>query len=324
MLNRHLLILVLLFAVCLAVPPAFAQDGTPSSEEYTKDATGAEVTLWQDAQRIVTLAPNVTEMVCYLGFGDRLVGCSSFCDYPPEVVSDLPRIGGFVDTSLEAIVALDPDLVIAYQGNSRELVDQLRELDITVLAFSEATSLRDVAGQLYDLSNVVSQQTFENNPAADDFNSRRLALEKPGLDRTSPVKVFFGYPGEMSYTCGPGSFLNDLIQRAGCRNVVTDTSERWPMVGAEFIIASDPDVILTATGCTGEEDPAEVRAKLLTTLQADPVWSELDAVKRGRIIVIDSDILMRPGPRLLDALLEFDTQLKALGFTGIPGEATPE
>jgi iron complex transport system substrate-binding protein len=289
--------------------PAQTDTGTVHSLDldgaYT-DATGLEIAFRQDAGRIVSLAPNVTEMVCYLGLGDRLVGRSDYCDYPPEV-HELPSVGGFVDTSLEAIVALDPDLVIAYQGNSRELVDQLRELGITVLALEEARALNQIAQQMLAMAIICGSQ--DQNP------EEQAALFMKGLTRFTisspePYTVFYGYPGELMYTCAPGTHIDDLITWAGGSNIVTDNSIRWPQVSAEFVVAANPDYILTGTSCTEDQDPDEVRARLIDELRADTFWTQLDAVSAGRVIVIDSDILNRPGPRILDALEQFSAQLR--------------
>jgi iron complex transport system substrate-binding protein len=114
--------------------------------------------------------------------------------------------------------------------------------------------------------------------------------------------VFFGYPGEMSSTCGPDTFLDNLISLAGGRNVVTETGQRWPMVSAEFITGAKPEWIISATSCTGGETIAACQAKIIKQSQSDPVWSMLPAVKAGQILVVDSDLLLRPGPRILDAL----------------------
>src|ERR1051325_9318387 len=100
------------------------------------DGTGKAIAYGQHAQRIVSLAPNVTEMLFFLGLGQRTVGRSDFCDYPPTAAK-LPSVGGFTDTSLEEIVALRPDLVVAYQGNSRSLVDQVRAAGVDCVAFPE-------------------------------------------------------------------------------------------------------------------------------------------------------------------------------------------
>lgn len=299
---------VLLLGLALALP-AHADEGSAAGWETPgafTDATGAELAWYQDAQRIVSLAPNVTEMICYVGLGDRLVGRSDYCDYPPEVL-ELPSVGGFVDTSLEAIVALDPDLVIAYQGNSRELVDQLRALDITVLALAEASTLHEVAQQLLGIAVVCGS----NYPAAAQQYARFMqdVVTAPAAE-LDQFTVFYGYPGELMYTCAAGTHIDDLITLAGGTNIVTDDSVRWPQVSAEFVVAANPDYILTGTSCTENEDPAEVRTQLIDELRADTFWSQLDAVQAGRVMVIDSDILSRPGPRVIEALEQLIAQLE--------------
>jgi len=285
---------------------ALIATGKVLAAESITDATGTRVPLHLNAQRVVSLAPNVTEMICYLGLSDRLAGRSDFCDYPPEVLK-LPSVGGFIDTSLEAIVALNPDLVVAYQGNSLELIEQLRKLSITVLALGEASSLIEICTQMQTLASVAD--------SSDQLMEARVAKLKANLTALSApasrgFTVFYGYPGELMYTCAPGTHISDLITAAGGSNIVSDSTMRWPQVSAEFVVAADPDYILTGTSCTADEDAAELRARLLEQLRADKFWSQLDAVHDGRVIVIDSDLLTRPGPRVMQALEQFIAQLE--------------
>lgn len=277
-------------------------------------------------QRIVSLAPNVTEMLFYLGFGTRVVGISDFCDWPPETAS-LPRVGGLIDTSLEAVVALKPDLVIAYQGNSRELVDQLTALNINVFCLNEAGSLQEVGHQMSRLDLLIAGvddrddvYTYLYGGDTDTLNEFVTALknmtttvrqvQSTDLGSSSTFTVFYGYPNEMIYTAGGDTFINDLIQRSGGLNCAWRL-RGWPSVSAEFLLSADPTYILTGTNCTVDEDPQAVKTELITKLQADNVFGKLAAVKAGRIIVIDANILNRPGPRLLDALMEIYSQLDA-------------
>jgi iron complex transport system substrate-binding protein len=285
---------------------ALAATGKALAAETITDATGAEVPLHLNAQHIVSLAPNVTEMICYLGLDDRLAGRSDFCDYPPEVL-ELPSVGGFIDTSLEAIVALNPDLVVAYQGNSLELIEQLRELNITVLALGEASSLREICTQMQTIASVA-----DTNDQYMESRIAELSAKLAGLTAKANrgFTVFYGYPGELMYTCAPGTHISDLITAAGGTNIVRDSPTRWPQVSAEFVVAADPDYILTGTSCTMDEDASEVQARLLEQLRADKFWSQLAAVKSGRVIVIDSDVLTRPGPRVLQALEQLIAQLE--------------
>ncbi len=296
---------VLLLGILLLTSPALA-----AGKATWRDATGHEVPTGLDAQRIVSLAPNLTEIAFFLGLGPRMVGRTDFCNYPAQTAK-LTSVGGFADTSLEQIVALKPDLVLAYQGNSLELVEQLRALGIPVAGLGEAETLDDVAQTMRNVARVACRPDSAAAATADEAIQQWSAAVaqcavRPGSGAPS---VFFGYPGELSLTAAPGTFLDDVISRAGGRNIVPAGEERWPMVSAEFVIAANPDFILTATSCTEAQDAQKLRTTLLADLQRDKVWSNLAAVKQGRVIVLDSDVLLRPGPRLLDALRQLQAAL---------------
>jgi len=277
--------------------------GAAGPEARYVDATGAKLRYGMQAQRIVSLAPNVTEMLYFIGLGPRLVGRSDYCDWPPEALK-LPSVGGFVDTSLESVIALKPDLVVAYQGNSRELVEQLRQLGITVLALGEAATLDEIGEQMLALRNVADVAAGDYPPELVDWYDRLGKLEAQAAAGKTKLTLFFGYPGEMSFSAGPASFVGDLILKAGASNIVSKSSERWPSVSAEFIVGAKPQWLLTATDCTGKQTVAQRCTELLKQLAADKVWATLPAVKSAQLVVIDSDLLLRPGPRILDALAQ--------------------
>jgi iron complex transport system substrate-binding protein len=294
--------LLLLIALLLGSAPAHA-----SSSGYV-DGTQQLVPYGENAQRIVSLAPNVTEMLFYLNLGSRMVGRSDSCNYPPEAVK-LPSVGGFTDTSVEAVVALKPDLVVAHQGNSLELVSQLRQAGLRVLAFKEAATLDEIGLQMEELWHVVAAPG-KAVPAELTMWRARLGQETiKSYPKAAYFRFFFGYPGDTAYSAGPGSFVDDLLKRAGAANVVTDSDQRWPRVGAEFILAAKPDWVLTATSCTAQEDAAAKHDELLKQLRADPAWSKLPAVVKDQVVVLDSDMLLRPGPRVLDALVKLNAVL---------------
>lgn len=302
--NRTVLLLLVVCSFVLHAGSAVAQ---VSANAGYIDATGTLVPYGMHASRIVSLAPNVTEMVYYLGLGPRLVGRSDYCNYP-EQARQVSAVGGFADASLERIVALKPDLVVAYQGNDRDLVDQLRQTGITVLALLEATSLDAIRSQMCELY-LVADSGVSLPSRIGDWSTRLNRLTIPETVSARP-SVFFGYPGEMSVTCGPGTFLHDLIQRAGGFNIVTADDQRWPMVSAEYIVGASPDWLLTATACTGGETAASKRDKLLRQLGRDAVWSTIPAIAHKHLVVIDSDVLLRPGPRILDALEQLRNALR--------------
>jgi iron complex transport system substrate-binding protein len=272
--------------------------------EFT-DGTGTAVSYGLQAQRIVSLAPNVTEMLYYCGFGDSMVGRSDYCDFPPEALR-LPTVGGMVDTSLESIAALKPDLVVAYQGNSLELVGQLRELNIVVLAFKEAATLSDIGDQMEQLSLVAGsgESAAVVIPA---WRKRLLELNvRPGA---RPTKVFYGMPGEVTYTAGGTSFIGDLIARAGGVNAAHDLRDRWPQVGAEFVLAAQPEWLLIGTSCDSHESVAMASDQVRAELVGSPLWSTLPAVQNQQLLVLDAAVLLRPGPRILEALWQLGEAL---------------
>jgi iron complex transport system substrate-binding protein len=294
-----LALLLLSVLVCSATDAGLYTDGTGTSTPYRMNAT-----------RIVSLAPNVTEMLFYLGLGDRVIGRSSFCNYPSQATT-LPTVGGFTDTSLEKIVALKPDLVVAHQGNNLELIGQLRQLDIRVVALPEATTLVDIGYGMQSLFLLVSQREANVPDKVYQWRSRVEGRDF-ALHKSRP-SVFYGMPGEVTYTAAPGSFIDDLITRAGGRNVVPKGKERWPQVGAEFILAAQPEWLLISTPCTGHTELSKASKDIRESLAQDPVWSKLKAVQQNRIVVINADVLLRPGPRILDALDQLHSALHGGG-----------
>jgi iron complex transport system substrate-binding protein len=301
-------LLTTLLAFLLLSHGAFAADRT-GVDSYI-DGTRQEIKYGLNARRIVSLTPNVTEMLFFLGLGDRVVGRSSYCNYPSAVLQ-LPSVGGMVDTSLEKIVVLKPDLVVAYQGNSLELIGQLRQLRIKVVAFPEASSLDEIGEQLNELGFIAGALTSRgkakySSKAVEQWHRRLSSAKDTGPARTP--STFYGMPGEVTYTAGPGSFIDDLISKADASNVVTTGKQRWPQVNAEFILAAQPEVLLISTPCEGHNDVLAEASNIRSRLKGDPLWGKLPAVRNGHVVVINADVLLRPGPRILDAL----EQLSAL------------
>jgi iron complex transport system substrate-binding protein len=287
---------------CIGLWLALLTPAHAAADSYV-DGTKTSLPYGLDAKRIVSLAPNVTEMLFFLGLGDRVVGRSDYCNYPPQVLK-LPSVGGFTDTSLEEVIRLKPDLVVAYQGNSLRLIEQLRKSKVEVVAFEEASTLDAIGKEMRALWRIASANNAPEPKALVGWRARLDKSTKGGYPESAAAgpSMFFGYPDEVAYTAGPGSFVDDLMLRVGCRNAAASTKDHWPQVSAEFVLAAQPQWLLTATNCTEAEDAAQRKKELLAELKADPVWKKLPAVAKGQVIVIDADVLLRPGPRILDAL----------------------
>ena len=282
------------------------------------DDLGVEVTLDGPPQRIVSISPGMTEIIFTLGEGDRLVGVTDLCDYPPEA-ADKERVGGMTNPSIEKIVGLDPDLALIARGAPIEVVNALREFGLPVIGKSAAT-LADVIDQVRDIGEYLGVEE-QAARMADGLEQRRSAVSQQAAaafpDGDGPsVLMIIGL--EPVFVAGPGSFVDDMISLCGGRNVVGGDGEEqvsaWPQYSLERIIEHDPDIILSALG--GHEMR---EGGTLARLRGLAGWCDLTAVKRGRVYDIDGDTMLRTGPRLLDGLEETARLIQtAAGEMGVP------
>ena len=248
-------------------------------------------------KRIVSTAPSVTEILFALGLGERVVGVSTFCNYP-EAAQSVAKIGGFSNPSLEAIVALEPDLVVGSWGNPMEMVDQIKRLNIGWIGI-KIQSVEDVFAAMLTIGKQTGKGV-EAEALVAGFRKRirRITNRTEGLAPEQRPRVFWGGWNEPIYTAGPGSFINDLIEMAGGQNIAGDAKQPWPRYGLETIVAADPEVFL----CGHDPQGYATDFDALSALRARRGWKEITAVKTGRVHLMRSDAFLRPGPRLVDAL----------------------
>jgi iron complex transport system substrate-binding protein len=279
-----------------AVAPAgsFPMTGT--------DDLGRPFNLEAAAQRVVSLAPNLTEILFAIGAGDQVVGVTTFCNYPPEAATR-PQVGGFTsDTiAIEKIVALEPDLVLATGGFQLETVEALDQLGIAVLALDPNT-LDGVAGAIAAIGWATGHGD-EAIALVEQMAIRIDAVEAAVADIPAEerLSVYWQIWDEPLMAAGPKSFPGELITLAGGVNIFEDTGDFYPTVSAEEVVARNPQVIM-GPNTAGD-------ALTIDTLQQRPGWGSLDAVQNGRIHVIDDDLISRAGPRLVDALEEIAAAL---------------
>lgn len=255
------------------------------------DDLGATVTLEKEPKRLVSLSPSNTEILFALGLGDRVVGVTEWCDYPPEAKTK-PKIGD-LRGNLEKILAAQPDLVVASASLNRDMVERLRQMGIKVLAVEPQR-----IEQVYKAILLVGRATNSLDRAealVAELKSRIEAVQKRLADvpQAKRARVFIevDYP---LYTAGPGSYVDDLVRLAGGRNVVTDLRFYGPY-SEEKVIDLDPEVILAVDYYYL---PPEKK------IEKRPGWQAIKAVKEGRIIT-DADLadaVNRPGPRAAQAV----------------------
>ena len=261
------------------------------------DEVGRRVTIPAEVRRIVSLAPNLTETVYALGLEDRLAGDTNYCDTPPAAKSK-PHVGNPQDPSLEAIVALHPDLVLATTSINRlETADALAHLGIPVYTTDSPT----VRGMLNSVTHVADAVGAEAQGATlvANLQSRLDALQARLAERPL-VHVLFVVWEDPLITIGQNTFIADALRFAGAESVVI-SKQNWPHMSMEEIIRLQPDyIVLTPNhnGPNGESNGAEAE---LTDLRARPVWKDLLSVELGHVVVAGDDAL-RPSPGLVDAI----------------------
>lgn len=271
------------------VPPTATSVPAAFPLTLTDDA-GRSVTLQAAPKRVVSLAPSNTEAVYALGKGDLLVGVTEYCDYPPEA-KQKPKIGGYTKIDLEKVVGLTPDLVLATNIHVKTIVPELEKRGLTVFAIepqsvSEVIAKLATFGKLLDANDQASKLTAQLKSRMDAVTS------KVATAKTKP-RVFYEIDKTL-YTAGPGSFIDDLLVKAGANNIASDAKSQYPQLSPEVVIAKDPEVILLGDMNYGET-PEQVKAR--------PGWANITAVKTNRVIPItDENLIARPGPRIIDGL----------------------
>jgi iron complex transport system substrate-binding protein len=242
-------------------------------------------------ERVVSISPSTTEAIFAIGQGRRLVGRSRYCDYPPEV-KGLPAVGGFVDPSLEAVLAQRPDLVIGVQGPGlKDFAARLEGRDILTY-FPPTQSFAEIEAMLVGLARLLSDEP-SGRRTADRIEADRNKITTALANRRLPrAMLVFGL--RPIVVAGPGSFADEMLRFAGAENVVHSERTRFPSLGIERVLALDPDVIVDATGGAKHEG---------TTISRDlPGWSEVRAIREQRVVAVSDDRVLRPGPRVAEGL----------------------
>ena len=255
-----------------------------------KDASGNEVTFTKAPQRIVSLLPSETEVLFALGLDDFIVGVTEWCDYP-EAAKSKPKVGG-LQGDLEAILSANPDVVFAgLSRTNQKTLEKLRELNVNVFTV-EPNTIDEIMERILLYGRITDRQEQAEQVVARMKAERQNVLEAvKGLKDGEKKKVYVEFsPG---WTVGKGEFMHDLITLAGGINVAGET-EGWYQISEETIIQANPDVILYAKGVPDLEK----------TIRERSGWDSIAAIRNGRVIGVDDNLLARPGPRITQALIE--------------------
>jgi iron complex transport system substrate-binding protein len=294
--------LALVMAACTSSSSPPSTTGSPTASASSPatdfpvtviDDDGVSVTIPAKPSRIITFAPSNTEIVFALGLGDDLVGVSgSFDDYPPEA-KDVQQVGGAGEfgekPNVEKVVALQPDLFLTISGGD-DWKQRLRDLGVPVFTIN-ATDLADLLGDIRTVGKIAGAAE-RAEALVGDMTAQDASIEARVTAET-PVSCFFEafYPPLTSV--GPNTFIFDLLRRAGCDPVSAGAKSDYPEWSIDQLVADGPAFYLVAS--ESGVSPEEVAKR--------PGFSAIDAVVQGRVYLVDSDLISRPGPRVVDGLL---------------------
>jgi len=244
-------------------------------------------------QRIISLSPSTTETLFAIGAGDQVVGVTSYCNYPEEAASR-EIVGGFSakTISIETIISLNPDLVIAGVSAHQPIADTLRAAGIAVLSI-EPKSVDDIKSVIEELG-IITGHKEQGKAVSDDITKRIDAVSSKLSMLDERVRVFYEVWDAPLMTAGPESFTGQMISYAGGDNIFSDVEGDYPQVSSEVLISRNPQAIL-ASNSHGEK-------LTLDAMKEREGWVNIDAFKNNNVILLDGNIVSRPGPRVIDAI----------------------
>ena len=260
------------------------QERAPGGMRTVTDDLGREVKIPQKIERAVSLAPNLTEDVFAVGAGDRLVGVTSYFDYP-EAAKKIQKVGDTLNPNIETIVALKPQIVLVSTASQLEAFSKALTDNGIAVYVTESKSLDDVFKNLIRLGDIFGTQDTAAKVVTDLKNRVASAARS---DNAKPVRVFVQISKEPLFTIGKQSFVTEIVNRAGGESVTENVETAYPNLSKETALALAPDVIVLSDSPDNQEP--------------NDAFKESPAVKNGKVFRINADLLSRPGPRLVDAL----------------------
>ncbi|MGD9630484.1 MAG: ABC transporter substrate-binding protein [Pyrinomonadaceae bacterium] len=262
-------------------PPAKTGPGF----RIVQDDLGRSVRLPEKVERVVSLAPSLTESIFAVGAGDKLVGVTTYCNYP-EAAKAIEKIGDTQTPNIERIVALKPDVVFVSTASQLEAFMATLEQQGTAVYVMDAKGIEDVIEDLRTLGKLLGVETSAESLAS-ALGARVRKIESTSGPEAGQ-RVFIQISNEPLFTIGTDSFLTEVVQKAGGSSVTADVPSAYPKLSKETASAMNPNVIILSDS----EDNREPNMALKNS----------EAVKNGRVYRINADIISRPGPRLVDAL----------------------
>jgi iron complex transport system substrate-binding protein len=278
-------------ALCAIVIASACAGPAAAAPVSAPDSLGRKVVLEAPASRIVSLSPAATEALFAIGAGARVVGDTTFCDYPEEARA-LPKVGGFVaeTVSIERVLGLRPDLVVSGGSLHSGLEASLRRLGLKVFAY-EPADFKGIADAMMALGELAGTPKSAIKAAASLTGAiKRIRDATAPLPTARRPRVLWLVYDDPLMTCGSDSLPHEIVEAAGGRDIFADLRGSWPQVSSEEVIRRAPELILSPDDMGDKVSASRIASK--------PGWSSIPAVSSGRIMLLPAALVSRPGPRV--------------------------
>jgi len=257
------------------------------------DDAGRTVIIDQKPQRIVSLSPSHTEILFALGLGDRVVGVTTYCDYPEEALSK-PKIGGFSTPSVEKIIEAKPDLVLAGDMH-QQVVTALEAVNIKVLVFSPS-SMQEIFSTISSIGKAAGEEEAANTLVTSLQQRVTDITAKVAQAQTPKPRVFYEVWHEPLMCASDKTLIGELINLSGGENIIHSSNELYPMINEEIILEKNPDIMMHSYGHGDNKNPTPEQ------ILNRPGWQHLNFVQNKKVFALDANLANRYGPRSVDAL----------------------
>ena len=274
--------------------PAKGQAAETKQEEgpyKVVDDRGIEVTFEEVPETIISLQPSNTEILFELGVGEQIVGATDYDTYP-EAAQKIERVSTSTVIDAERVVALNPDVVIAYTSGDEAQITQLEDAGLKVFVIASATSFDDVYTDIIQLSEVMNVEEKGEEVVA-DIKAQIAAVQEKTNTLETKKKVYYEVsPAPDIWTTGSDTFQQEIMDHAGVENTFAD-QKSWLSVTEEDVITRNPEVIIT---------PATYMENAVDEILGRAGWDKIQAIANKEVYLVDGDIMSRPGPRIGEAV----------------------
>lgn len=291
------LVFVSFFTNCKTAETNRTQSSVSVAAREITDDLGRRVKIPARIERAVSLAPNLTEIIFAVGAGDRLVGRTSYDNFPPEA-QKIETVGDTINPNIENIIALKPQIVLVSTASQIETFTRQLEAQNIAVFVTNPNSLEDIYKSIDKIGDIFGSNE-QANRIVEDLKKRVGEIDAKTRG-ANPVKVFVQISKEPLFTVGKTSFLTELIERAGGVSVTKDVATAYPKLSKETALALNPDAIILSDSDDNREP--------------NDVFKTSPATKNSRVFKVNADILSRPSPRIVDALEQIAKDLHAERF----------